>query len=195
MIFSHVCAWFISVTWNTVLSSGPAYKLCSQCYHFCLEKVKVKVVQLCLTLRSHELYSLWNSLGQSTEVGSLSLLQGIFLTQGLNPGFPHHMWILYQLSYRESPLSVLILPFRYQCCSASFCSGIISGNNSSLHCLSEKAMATHSSTLAWKIPWMEEPSRLQSVGLLRVRHDWSDAATATTLSLVIQRLLLSACPK
>ena len=31
--------------------------------------------------------------------------------------------------------------------------------------------ATHSSTLAWKIPWMEEPGRLQSMGLLRVRHD------------------------
>ena len=35
----------------------------------------------------------------------------------------------------------------------------------------EKAMATHSSTLAWKIPWMEEPGRLQSMGSLRVRHD------------------------
>ena len=37
---------------------------------------------------------------------------------------------------------------------------------------SEKAMATHSSTLAWKIPWTEEPGRLQSMGSLRVRHDW-----------------------
>ena len=35
----------------------------------------------------------------------------------------------------------------------------------------EKEMATHSSTLAWKVPWMEEPSRLQSVGSQRVRHD------------------------
>ena len=35
----------------------------------------------------------------------------------------------------------------------------------------EKEMATHSSTLVWKIPWTEEPSRLQSVGLQRVRHD------------------------
>ena len=42
----------------------------------------------------------------------------------------------------------------------------------------EKAMATHSSTLAWKIPWMEEPSRLQSMGSLRIGHDW-----ATSLSL------------
>ena len=35
----------------------------------------------------------------------------------------------------------------------------------------EKEMATHSSSLAWKIPWMEEPGRLQSMGLLRVGHD------------------------
>ena len=35
----------------------------------------------------------------------------------------------------------------------------------------EKAMVTHSSTLAWKIPWMEEPGRLQSMGSLRVGHD------------------------
>ena len=42
----------------------------------------------------------------------------------------------------------------------------------------EKAMAPHSSTLAWKIPWAEEPGRLQSVGSLRVGHDW-----ATSLSL------------
>ena len=44
--------------------------------------------------------------------------------------------------------------------------------------ISEKAMATHSSTLAWKIPWMEEPGRLQSMGSLRIGHDW-----ATSLSL------------
>ena len=35
----------------------------------------------------------------------------------------------------------------------------------------EKEMATHSSILAWKIPWTEEPGRLQSMGLQRVRHD------------------------
>ena len=37
----------------------------------------------------------------------------------------------------------------------------------------EKEMATHSSTLAWKIPWTEEPGRLQSMGLQRVEHDWA----------------------
>ena len=47
-----------------------------------------------------------------------------------------------------------------------------------LYRFSEKAMAPHSSTLAWKIPWAEEPGRLQSTGSLRVGHDW-----ATSLSL------------
>ena len=40
-----------------------------------------------------------------------------------------------------------------------------------LHRVPEKAMAPHSSTLAWKIPWMEEPGRLLSMGSLRVGHD------------------------
>ena len=39
----------------------------------------------------------------------------------------------------------------------------------------EKEMAPHSSTLAWKIPWMEEPGRLQSMGSLRVGHNWATA--------------------
>ena len=43
----------------------------------------------------------------------------------------------------------------------------------------EKAMETRSSTLAWKIPWTEEPGGLQSMGSLRVRHDW-----ATSLSCI-----------
>ena len=42
--------------------------------------MKVKVTQSCLTLRPHGLYSPWNSPGQNTRVGSLSLLQGIFPT-------------------------------------------------------------------------------------------------------------------
>ena len=40
----------------------------------------------------------------------------------------------------------------------------------------EKEIATHSSILAWRIPWTEEPGRLQSIGLHRVRHDSSDLA-------------------
>ena len=49
----------------------------------------------------------------------------------------------------------------------------------------EKEMATHSSTLAWKIPWREEPGRLQSMGSQRVGHDW-----ATSLHLPCHNLLV-----
>ena len=55
------------------------------------------------SLWPHGLYSPWNSPGQNTGVGSPSLLQEIFPTQGFNPGFLHFRWILYQLSHRWSP--------------------------------------------------------------------------------------------
>ena len=55
------------------------------------------------SFRSHGLYSPWNSPGQNTGAGSLSLLQGIFRTQRSNPGLPHCRHILYQLSHRGSP--------------------------------------------------------------------------------------------
>ena len=49
-------------------------------------------------------------------------------------------------------------------------------------------MATHSSVLAWRIPGMEEPGGLSSMGSHRVRHDWSDlAAAATTFGLIYER--------
>ena len=56
------------------------------------------------SLRPHRLYSPWNSPGQNIGVCSLSLLQGIFPTQGRTPGLPHYRWILYQLSHKGSPL-------------------------------------------------------------------------------------------
>ena len=65
-------------------------------------EVKVKVAQLCLTLcnpmdyTGHEILQ-----ARITGVGSLSLLQGIFPTQGLNPGLPHCRQILYQLSHKK----------------------------------------------------------------------------------------------
>ena len=55
------------------------------------------------SLRPHGLYSPWDSPGQNTGMGSYSLLQGNFPTQGTNPGLPHCRWILYQLSHQGSP--------------------------------------------------------------------------------------------
>ena len=63
---------------------------------------KVKVAQSC-PLWPHGLYHPWNSASQNTGVGSLSLLQGIFPTQGSNPGLPHCGQIPYQLSQQAGP--------------------------------------------------------------------------------------------
>ena len=58
----------------------------------------MKVTQLCPAFATP-----WNSPGQNTGIGTFSLLQGIFPTQGWNPGLPHCRWILYQLSQKGSP--------------------------------------------------------------------------------------------
>ena len=55
------------------------------------------------SLWPHGLYSPWNSPGQNSGVGSCSLLQGIFPTQGSKPGLPHCRQVLSQLSYQRSP--------------------------------------------------------------------------------------------
>ena len=58
----------------------------------------------------------------------------------------------------------------------------------------EKEMATHSSTLAWKIPWMEEPGRLQSTGSQRVGHDWvTSLSTFTFFEIEMKTDLFQDC--
>ena len=64
--------------------------------------MKVKVTQSCPTL-CDPMDLVHGILGQNTGGGSLSLLQGIFPTQGSNPGLPHCRQILYQLSHKGSP--------------------------------------------------------------------------------------------
>ena len=64
---------------------------------------KVKVAQLCLTLCASMDYTAHGILGQNAGVGSLSLFQGIFPTQGSNSGLLHCRQIFYQLSYQGSP--------------------------------------------------------------------------------------------
>ena len=59
-------------------------------------------------------------------------------------------------------------------------SSIINEIDISSSTLTEKAMAPHSSTLAWKIPWVEEPGRLQFMGSLRVRHNWATSLSVFT---------------
>ena len=81
------------------LSSQLAYKQS--------ERKKVKVAQSCLTLYDPMDYSLWNSPGQNTGVGSLSLLQGISPTQGSNPGLPHCRQIFLPAEPQGKPINSL----------------------------------------------------------------------------------------
>ena len=113
------------------------------------------------SLRPRGLYSPCNSPDQSTGMGSLSLLQGIFPTQGLNPGLPHHRQILYQLRDGKT-------------------SAYNAGDPGSI-------------SLAWKIPWMEEPGGLQSMS-----HKESDTSewprfTNTGLIELAGKLFLCLC--
>ena len=59
-----------------------------------------------------------------------------------------------------------------------------------LYWVTEKALATHSSTLAWKIPWMQEPGRLQSMGSQRVGHDWATSLSLFTFALLFKNTIL-----
>ena len=165
------------------------------------------------------------------------LHQGIFPTQGLNPGLPCCRQIVYCLGYQRRTAiygqghceksGTLVgttqlgeslrrthddwapsshpsewTPFIWGCSRTGwliqdsllrclcFVMDCINGGNQSafFSCLicsnvshvTEKAMATHSSTLAWKIPWMEEPGRLQSMGSLRIGHDWASSLSLFT---------------
>ena len=65
------------------------------------------------SLRPHGLHSPQNSPDQNTRVGSLFLLQGIFLIQGSNPGLPYCRWILYQLGHQGSPRILEWVAYRF----------------------------------------------------------------------------------
>ena len=130
-----------------------------------------------------------SELGRFTGVGCHFLLQRILLTQGSNPhllGLLHCRQNLYPLnhqgSYTHTHTHILFQILCYY--------RLLEDNESSSLCYkvgpcwlsidilytvvcfySEKTMAPHSSTLAWKIPWTEEPGRLQSMGSRRIRHD------------------------
>src|SRR5574337_649435 len=81
---------------------GPSNCLFSNLWKLKVSRTVVSNSAIPWTVACPVLYP-WNSPSQSTGVGSLFLLQGIFPTQGLNPGFPHCRRILYQLSHQGRP--------------------------------------------------------------------------------------------
>ena len=87
-------------------------------------------------------------------------------------------------------LHICVVPFFKNClCILVKCNGIVIISQIysalTLFCL-EKEIATHSSTLAWRIPWTEEPGGLQSMGSQRVRHDWATSFSLHNSLLYLQ---------
>ena len=106
------------------------------------------------SLQPHGLYSPWNSPGQNTGVGSHSLLQGIFPTQGSNLGLPHCRWILYQLSHQGSPntiFSSIQSLSRVRLCNPMDCSmlglpvhhQLLESTQALVHCVGDAIQASH----------------------------------------------------
>ena len=140
------------------------------------------------------MYSPWNSPGQNTGVGSLSLLQGIFPTQGLNPDLMHCRQILYQLSHKGSQgiLEWVAYPFSSRSSRSRNLTGspalqadslptelsgksLDSGKQERLYCPFQNPFppfdpfsTQHLLRQALRIPWTEEPGGLQSMELQRV---------------------------
>ena len=109
----------------------------------CWAKREGKVIQSCLTLCDHMDYSPWNSAGQNTGVGNLSLLQGIFPTQGMNTGLLHCTWNLYQLSHRGSPRILEWVAYSFSSRSSQ------PRNQNGVSCTADRFFTNWASTEGW----------------------------------------------
>ena len=114
----------------------------------------------------------WDSPGKNTGVGCHALLQVNFPTQKSNPNvlcLLHCRWVLHHWVTWKTAAQTSLVAQKVKHLSTMQETRIQSlGWEDPL----EKEMAIHSSTIAWKIPWTEEPGGLQSMGSLRVGHDW-----------------------
>ena len=135
----------------------------------------------------------WNSPGKNTGAGCHFLLQGIFPTQGSNQGLPHCRHTLYQLSHQGSFIMEKNIKNNVWVCIYITGAFLVASAAKNLPAIQEtqvwslgqedpleEGMATHSSILAWKIPWTEETGRLQSTGSQRVGYGWTDWARMHT---------------
>ena len=100
------------------------------------------------SLQPHGLYTPWNSPGQSTRVGSLSLLQGIFPTQGLNPGLLHYWRILYQPSHKGRPGTL-----EWVACPSPVSSR--PRNRTGVSCIADRFFTSWALRKAWAVYWWQ----------------------------------------
>ena len=124
------------------------------------------------SLGPHGVYSPWHSPGQNTGVGSLSLFQGIFPTQGLNQGLPHCRWIFYQLSHKGSPRILEWVAYN------TFSSGFSQPRNwTRVSCIAEDSLPTELSgkhfQWAWlALKWASETPSVHQLWFNTVSSNW-----------------------
>ena len=155
--------------------------------------MKLRVTQLCPTLCDPMNYTVRGILqARILEWVAFPFSRGSSQPRESNPGLLHCRWILYQLSHKRSPRIVgwVAYPFcrgssrpkdQTQVSRIAGVFFISSATREVLYIVVEKAMATHACTLAWRIPWTQEPGRVRSVGSIRVRHDWATSLSLFTL--------------
>ena len=122
------------------------------------------------SLQPYGLYSPWDSPGQNTRVGSLSLLQGIFPTQESNLGLPHCSQILYQLSQKGSRTPKTRQKTTRLKIGQIICLPVLKTHVGSLDQEGplEKKTATQPTILAWEMPLTNELGGVQCMGWKRV---------------------------
>ena len=130
----------------------------------------------------------WDFPGKDTGVGCHFLLQGIFLIQALNLCLLHLQVDSLPLSHLGRPqvLTNYTLFFDWDFPGGSDCKASAYNAGDRVQILDQKdlletKMAPHSSILVWKIPWTEEPGKLQPMGSQRVRYDWATSLSLSTL--------------
>ena len=136
-IFAISLSWYLPNDWWRI-------------YHvkLCVGESESRSV-MCNSLWPRGLYSPWNSPGQNTGVGSLSLLQGIFPTQGSNPGLLHCRQILYQLSHKGSPRILEWVAYPFSSGSSQ------PRNRTGVSCITARFLTN------WAVRWVKGPFKLQ----------------------------------
>ena len=131
---------------------------------------------------SHTLPPTFSSCPQSFTASGSSPVSWVFTSGGQNIGVSASAWVIPMNIQDWFPLGLTVLISllskgllqdpQFECINSSALSFLYGPTLIYIHAYCIMEMATHSSTLAWKIPWTEEPGRLQSMGSQRVRHDW-----------------------
>ena len=144
--------------------------------------MKLKLLSRVRLFETPWMYSPWNTPGKNTGVGSHSLLQGIFPSQGSNPGLPHSRQILYQLSHQGSPrtLEWVVYPFsrgndvnqlQHLHCWWVFSGSINQAGINTPFDTARRLLVTHSTTVHTQVH-QNTCARVLTAAIFTIAQDW-----------------------